>query len=67
MDVGAEAGVERGIELPNADFAGYSDIAAARNVREIVDCRQRPSGLLRRGCEAAEKTRYPETNAVFVG
>ena len=43
-----------------------SDIAAAGNVGEIVECRDRPSGLLRGRRQAAEKARYPEPDAIFV-
>jgi len=67
MDVGAEAGIERRIELANGDFARHGDVAATRDVGEIIDRRQRPSGLLRHRGQAAEKARYPETDAVFVG
>ena len=67
MDVGIDADVDRRIESSDRDFAGYSGIAACRNVSVIEDRRQRPSRLLRSGSQAAEKARNPEADAVFVG
>jgi len=67
VEVGIGADVDRGIESSDRDFAGDGGIAARRDVSVVEDRCQRPSRLLRRGGQTAEKARYPEADAVLVG
>src|SRR6185437_12482106 len=66
-DIRVDTGVERRVELADGDLLGERRVASCRNVCVIVDRSKRPAGLLW-GCRhAAEKSRHPEADAIFIG
>src|SRR5262249_29268351 len=54
-------------ESADLELARSGDIGPGRHAGMIIDRRERPAGLLRRGCEAAEEPGKPEAHAAFVG
>ena len=53
--------------LPSVEFARTRDVGAGRYGGMVVDIRQRPTRLLRRGRQASKEAGDPEADAAFVG
>ena len=66
IETRAEICSGRDRESADLELARSGDVGSGRHAGVIIDRRERPSGLLRRCCEAAEESGQPEAHAAFV-
>src|SRR5205823_7305200 len=67
IDAGAGNRSGRDGEFADLELARFVDVGSGRHAGMIIDRRERPAGLLRCGCEAAEEPGKPEAHAAFIG
>ncbi|WP_342633316.1 hypothetical protein [Methylovirgula ligni] len=67
MNIGAHIAFKAYRDVADAEFSRPSDGSAGRQRIEVIDRRERKSGLLRHGSKATKKARKPKAYAVFVG
>ena len=69
VDIQVQIGVERNVgrNPVEREFARTRDVGARGDGGMVVDIRQRPTRLLRRGREASKEAGDPEADAAFIG